>query len=97
MTKMVVLMPTLIVTIRKTLKGYPCDRLEADILESLHPPHLALEKTLLHGFPYKPTALAFEPVQHLLAIGNRVGQVGQAFKRYTFLTFRWHCHTYEAP
>jgi len=55
--------------------GYPCDRLEADILESLHPPHLALEKTLLHGFPYKPTALAFEPVQHLLAIGNRVGQV----------------------
>lgn len=55
--------------------GFPCDRLEADILESLHPPHLALEKTLLHGFPYKPTALAFEPVQHLLAIGNRVGQV----------------------
>ena len=55
--------------------GFLCDRLEADILESLHPPHLALEKTLVHGFPYKPTALAFEPVQHLLAIGNRVGQV----------------------
>ena len=57
--------------------GFACDRLEADILESLHPPHLALEKTLLHGFPFKPTALAFEPVQHLLAIGNRVGQVGK--------------------
>lgn len=56
-------------------EGVPCDRLEADILESLHPPHFSLEKTLLHGFPFKPTAMAFDPVQKILAIGNRVGSV----------------------
>ena len=51
------------------------ERLEADILESLHPPHFSLEKTLLHGFPFKPTCMAFDPVQKVLAIGNRVGSV----------------------
>jgi len=58
-----------------TNSGIPCDRLEADILESLHPPHFSLEKTLLHGFPFKPTAMAFDPIQKTLAIGNRVGSV----------------------
>ncbi|RUS70838.1 hypothetical protein EGW08_021397, partial [Elysia chlorotica] len=37
--------------------------------------------TVRHGFPFQPTALAFDPVQHLLAIGNRTGSlriIGQA-------------------
>jgi hypothetical protein len=28
----------------------------------------------LHGFPFKPTAAAFDPVQKVLAIGNRYRQ-----------------------
>ncbi|KAH9491383.1 Syntaxin-binding protein 5-like, partial [Bulinus truncatus] len=31
--------------------------------------------TVRHGFPFTPTALAFDPVQHLLAIGNRNGSL----------------------
>ncbi|TNN88739.1 Syntaxin-binding protein 5-like [Liparis tanakae] len=33
------------------------------------------EKTVRHGFPYQPTALAFDPVQKILAIGSRTGAV----------------------
>ena len=44
-------------------------------VETMSPHLFTCENTVRHGFPYKPTALAFEPVQHLLAIGNRVGQV----------------------
>ncbi|KPP74051.1 hypothetical protein Z043_106821, partial [Scleropages formosus] len=29
--------------------------------------------TVRHGFPYQPTALAFDPVQKILAIGSRTG------------------------
>ncbi|GAA6077092.1 syntaxin-binding protein 5-like, partial [Tachysurus ichikawai] len=31
--------------------------------------------TVRHGFPYQPTALAFDPVQKILAIGSRTGGV----------------------
>ncbi|KAJ0070029.1 hypothetical protein NL108_000284, partial [Boleophthalmus pectinirostris] len=31
--------------------------------------------TVRHGFPYQPTALAFDPVQKILAIGSRSGGV----------------------
>ena len=46
-------------------------RLESEIIEALIPDHFKLEKTSLHGFPFKPTAVAFDPVQKVLAIGNR--------------------------
>lgn len=34
-----------------------------------------LLQTVRHGFPYQPTALAFDPVQKILAIGSRSGGV----------------------
>lgn len=37
-------------------------------------PLLCLQ-TVRHGFPYQPTALAFDPVQKILAIGSRSGGV----------------------
>lgn len=54
--------------------GVPA-RLESEIIEALIPDFFGLEKTSLHGFPYKPTAVAFDPVQKVLAIGNRDGSV----------------------
>ncbi|KAJ1154708.1 hypothetical protein NDU88_007451 [Pleurodeles waltl] len=46
---------------------------EADIPESLHSEHFQLCKTVRHGFPYQPSALAFDPVQKILAIGTQTG------------------------
>ena len=50
-------------------------RLEQDIVESLIPEQFTAEYTLRHGFPNKPTALAFDPMQKIMAIGNRSGVV----------------------
>lgn len=36
---------------------------------------LFILQTVRHGFPFQPTSLAFDPVQHLLAIGNRTGSL----------------------
>ena len=33
------------------------------------------ESTLRHGFPFKPLSVAFDPIQKVLAIGNRQGGV----------------------
>jgi len=54
--------------------GVPA-RLESEIIEALIPDHFTLLKTGIHGFPFKPTAVAFDPVQRVLAIGNRNGSV----------------------
>ncbi|XP_041806674.1 syntaxin-binding protein 5-like isoform X2 [Chelmon rostratus] len=48
---------------------------EIDIQETLVSENFQLCKTVRHGFPYQPTALAFDPVQKLLAIGSRSGGV----------------------
>lgn len=32
-------------------------------------------QTFRHGFPHNPTALAFDPVQRLLAIGDKYGSL----------------------
>ena len=34
-----------------------------------------LFQTVRHGFPYQPTAMAFDPVQNLLAIGTKTGSL----------------------
>ena len=68
-------------------KGVP-DRLEAEIMEKIHPPHLSLERTLVHGYPYKPTAMAFDPVQKVLAIGNKGGCIRLLGKPGIDLTFQ---------
>ena len=67
--------------------GVP-DKLEAEIMEKIHPPHLGLERTLVHGYPYKPTAMAFDPVQRVLAIGNKEGTIKIFGKRGIDLTYQ---------
>ncbi|XP_064413227.1 syntaxin-binding protein 5-like isoform X2 [Latimeria chalumnae] len=44
-----------------------------DIQETLTSDHFQICKTVRHGFPYQPTALAFDPVQKIMAIGTRTG------------------------
>ncbi|XP_060226344.1 syntaxin-binding protein 5-like isoform X5 [Meriones unguiculatus] len=46
-----------------------------EIQESLTSDYFQICKTVRHGFPYQPTALAFDPVQKILAIGTRTGAI----------------------
>ena len=50
-------------------------KLEQDVVETLASVHFSAENTVRHGFPYKPISVAFDPIQKLLAIGNREGSV----------------------
>ncbi|XP_054270677.1 syntaxin-binding protein 5-like isoform X7 [Macrosteles quadrilineatus] len=50
-------------------------RPEQEIVETLRPDNFQVTKTFRHGFPYQPTAVAFDPVQHLLAIGTKTGSL----------------------
>uniref|UniRef100_A0A8C6SMN0 Syntaxin-binding protein 5-like n=1 Tax=Neogobius melanostomus TaxID=47308 RepID=A0A8C6SMN0_9GOBI len=43
------------------------------IPESIQSEHFQLCKTVRHGFPYQPSAMAFDPVQKILAIGTQRG------------------------
>ncbi|XP_035824568.1 syntaxin-binding protein 5 isoform X4 [Aplysia californica] len=57
------------------------NRQDTEIEETLRSEHFNVTKTIRHGFPFQPTALAFDPLQHLLAVGNRTGSlriIGQA-------------------
>nr|XP_056703803.1 syntaxin-binding protein 5-like isoform X1 [Euleptes europaea] len=46
-----------------------------EIQETLTSDYFQICKTVRHGFPYLPTALAFDPVQKILAIGTRTGTI----------------------
>ncbi|XP_072932411.1 syntaxin-binding protein 5 isoform X3 [Epargyreus clarus] len=48
---------------------------EQEIQETLRPEHFQIKKTFRHGFPFSPTALAWDPVQKLLAIGDKGGNL----------------------
>uniref|UniRef100_A0A182MV73 Lethal giant larvae homologue 2 domain-containing protein n=1 Tax=Anopheles culicifacies TaxID=139723 RepID=A0A182MV73_9DIPT len=48
---------------------------EQEIQETLRTEHFQLKKTFRHGFPYSPTALAFDPVQRILAVGDKFGSM----------------------
>uniref|UniRef100_A0A1I8MY95 Syntaxin-binding protein 5-like n=1 Tax=Musca domestica TaxID=7370 RepID=A0A1I8MY95_MUSDO len=50
-------------------------RQEQEIHETLRPEHFAVKKTFRHGFPYSPSAFAFDPVQRLLVIGDKSGSL----------------------
>ncbi|XP_061780482.1 syntaxin-binding protein 5 isoform X2 [Nerophis lumbriciformis] len=43
------------------------------VLESLQSEHFQLCKTVRHGFPHQPSAMAFDPVQKILAVGTLTG------------------------
>uniref|UniRef100_A0AAY4EDB1 Syntaxin-binding protein 5-like n=1 Tax=Denticeps clupeoides TaxID=299321 RepID=A0AAY4EDB1_9TELE len=51
----------------------PAARDTESIPESLQSEHFQLCKTVRHGFPYQPSALAFDPLQKLLAVGTQSG------------------------
>ncbi|XP_011259561.1 syntaxin-binding protein 5 isoform X9 [Camponotus floridanus] len=48
---------------------------DQEIVENLRTEHFQVKKTFRHGFPHQPTALAFDPVQRLLAIGTKSGSL----------------------
>ncbi|XP_011049195.1 PREDICTED: syntaxin-binding protein 5 isoform X5 [Acromyrmex echinatior] len=48
---------------------------DQEIIENLRPEHFQVKKTFRHGFPHQPTALAFDPIQRLLAIGTKSGSL----------------------
>ncbi|KAJ0183057.1 hypothetical protein K1T71_001033 [Dendrolimus kikuchii] len=48
---------------------------EQEIQETLRPDHFQIKKTFRHGFPFSPTALAWDPIQKLLAIGDKSGNL----------------------
>uniref|UniRef100_A0AAR2IQP9 Syntaxin-binding protein 5-like n=1 Tax=Pygocentrus nattereri TaxID=42514 RepID=A0AAR2IQP9_PYGNA len=51
----------------------PGNRENDVIQETLQSEHFQLCKTVRHGFPYQPSAMAFDPVQKILAIGTQNG------------------------
>ncbi|XP_076645950.1 syntaxin-binding protein tomosyn isoform X1 [Halictus rubicundus] len=48
---------------------------DQEIVENSRPEHFQVKKTFRHGFPHQPTAVAFDPVQRLLAIGTKSGSL----------------------
>ncbi|XP_043448494.1 syntaxin-binding protein 5 isoform X4 [Prionailurus bengalensis] len=52
---------------------HPAANREPEIQETLQSEHFQLCKTVRHGFPYQPSALAFDPVQKILAVGTQTG------------------------
>ncbi|XP_035715729.1 syntaxin-binding protein 5 isoform X4 [Folsomia candida] len=57
-------------------QGSPSKNLEGpltEIPEPLRAENFQIAQTVCHGFPYQPTAMTFDPVQRLLAIGTKNG------------------------
>ncbi|XP_058390224.1 syntaxin-binding protein 5 isoform X3 [Diceros bicornis minor] len=52
---------------------HPPGTREPEVQETLQSEHFQLCKTVRHGFPYQPSALAFDPVQKILAVGTQTG------------------------
>ncbi|XP_057339582.1 syntaxin-binding protein 5 isoform X12 [Microplitis mediator] len=48
---------------------------DQEIIENLRSEHFQVKRTFRHGFPHQPTAVAFDPVQKLLAIGTKSGSL----------------------
>ncbi|CAG0915956.1 unnamed protein product [Notodromas monacha] len=46
-----------------------------EVEETLKSLHFRACKTVRHGFPFEPTTLAHDPVQKLIAIGNKKGHI----------------------
>ncbi|XP_063954727.1 syntaxin-binding protein 5-like isoform X3 [Lytechinus pictus] len=48
---------------------------DSDVVESLTPEHFNVCKVVRHGFPFEPTAMAYDPVQNILAVGSKNGSM----------------------
>ncbi|XP_014616152.1 PREDICTED: syntaxin-binding protein 5 isoform X11 [Polistes canadensis] len=67
-------------TIKGVLDGFRSSmpqptKSDQEIVENLRSEHIQVKKTFRHGFPHQPTAVAFDPVQRLLAIGTKSGSL----------------------
>ncbi|XP_043667393.1 syntaxin-binding protein 5 isoform X8 [Vespula pensylvanica] len=67
-------------TIKGVLDGFRSSvpqpaKSDQEIVENLRSEHFQVKKTFRHGFPHQPTAVAFDPVQRLLAIGTKSGSL----------------------
>uniref|UniRef100_A0A3B3IDY2 Syntaxin-binding protein 5-like n=1 Tax=Oryzias latipes TaxID=8090 RepID=A0A3B3IDY2_ORYLA len=51
------------------------ERSVVPISESLQSELFQLCKTVRHGFPYRPSSMAFDPVQKILAVGTQTGSL----------------------
>uniref|UniRef100_UPI00358E8F4E syntaxin-binding protein 5-like isoform X2 n=1 Tax=Myxine glutinosa TaxID=7769 RepID=UPI00358E8F4E len=81
--------------VRKVLDGLGAEKASttptrSDVCasEPLFSDHFNVCKTVRHGFPYQPSALALDPVQRLLAIGTRLG----ALRIFGRPGVDCHCH-----
>ncbi|XP_023311106.1 syntaxin-binding protein 5 isoform X2 [Anoplophora glabripennis] len=50
-------------------------RPDQEIQETLRTDNFQVKRTFRHGFPFQPTAMAYDPVQRLLAIGSKCGSL----------------------
>lgn len=48
---------------------------EIAVVETLQAEAFQIAKTVRHGFPYQPTAIAFDPIQRILAVGTKQGSI----------------------
>ncbi|XP_069195233.1 syntaxin-binding protein 5 isoform X2 [Procambarus clarkii] len=48
---------------------------QVSVVESLRQDNFQVAKTVRHGFPYQPTAVAFDPIQKVLAVGTKHGSI----------------------
>ncbi|XP_046649420.1 syntaxin-binding protein 5-like isoform X3 [Daphnia pulicaria] len=48
---------------------------QPELVETLKTEHCQLARTARHGFPHQPTALAYDPIQRLVAIGTKSGAI----------------------
>uniref|UniRef100_A0AAR5PSI1 Lethal giant larvae homologue 2 domain-containing protein n=1 Tax=Dendroctonus ponderosae TaxID=77166 RepID=A0AAR5PSI1_DENPD len=53
----------------------PPSRADQEVQETLRPENFQVKRTFRHGFPYQPTAMAFDPIQKLLALGSKCGSL----------------------
>ncbi|XP_065223798.1 syntaxin-binding protein 5 isoform X5 [Planococcus citri] len=56
-------------------RSAPPTKPEEEVIETLKPDNFQIAKTFLHGFPHQPSAVAFDPIQRLLAIGTKNGSL----------------------
>jgi len=56
-------------------QSFSGSRGEGEIDERLRPSNFDVLQISKHGYPHQPTAIAFDPVQRLIAIGNKTGSL----------------------
>ncbi|XP_071549214.1 syntaxin-binding protein 5 isoform X4 [Panulirus ornatus] len=61
--------------LRSTVQQPTAKPEQVSVVETLHQDNFQVAKTVRHGFPYQPTAVAFDPIQKVLAVGTKHGSI----------------------